>query len=334
MSSKQKSFVDLLKGMCRLKKPLFWEVWFCMFDFCKERWGDYSVVENRIAMAKDLGMAAVLVGDINSNVHFRSDSETRQGDSRYVGGKLRNRKQLEEKPLPDWHGLAGELSQNIKLINDAGLAGWVILPWCFHAVATGMGLEEFAYACYDKLNFVHEAFEWVEQRNRKAIEEVVIKVKPDAVLFDGDCAYKTGLMVKPDLFRELTFSRTKETVSLLREAGIPYTLHSDGKLDDAIPMLIELGFSAVHGCEKAANDLSVLVDRFGDDICLIGNMDTGFLAKASPEEIKEETTKMLNIGVSKGNFIAACNTSPMDNIPPMNYMAFTDAIRQYNETVA
>jgi len=154
-------------------------------------------------------------------------------------------------------------------------------------------------------------------------------VQPDFVLFDGDCAYKKGLMVNPRIFRKLVFNRTKETVSYLKRFGIPYVFHTDGKLDEVIPLLIELGFSAIHGCEKIANNLKHLVDVFGDDIVLIGNMDVVFLSKASPEEVEKETEEMLRIGSSKGKFVAACNISPLDYIPEKNYLAMVKTIKSF-----
>jgi len=93
--------------------------------------------------------------------------------------------------------------------------------------------------------------------------------------------------------------------------------------------LIELGFSAVHGCEKQANDLNYLVEKFGDDIALVGNMDVVFLSKATPEQVRKETKEMLRIGSRKKKFIAACNTSPLDYIPEENYLAMVKTIEEY-----
>jgi uroporphyrinogen decarboxylase len=205
----------------------------------------------------------------------------------------------------------------------------MVLPWCFHSVATSMGLERFALACCDDPDFVRAALAWVEERNRKAIDRAVSRVRPDLVLFDGDCAFKTGLMVNPKMFRDLTWDITEETLSHLRPLGIPYAFHSDGAVGELLPMLIELGFAAFHGCEKQANDLGGLVERFGDDLCLVGNMDVVFLAHARPEEVRRETRKMLEVGSRKGRFAAACNTSPMDYIPDENYIAMTQTIQEF-----
>ena len=98
-------------------------------------------------------------------------------------------------------------------------------------------------------------------------------------------------------------------------------------------MLVELGFSAIYGCEKQANGLDHLVDTFGDDVCLIGDMDVMFLTKASIPEIRKETEDMIRRGSRKRRFVAACNTSPIDYVPDANYQAFCDAIKDFTSLI-
>ena len=193
-----------------------------------------------------------------------------------------------------------------------------------------MGLLNFAYRSVDDVDFLHEALEFVEQRNRSAIREAVLPSGVDAVLFDGDCAYRNALMVSHRIFRELTQERTAVTVAPLRDAGIPYVFHTDGKLDDVLPMLVELGFSAVHGVEAMANDLADIKRRFGRQITLMGNMDISVLGMSSVEEARAETRRMLKIGAEGGRYVAACNTSPEDFIPVRNYLAFVEEIHAFD----
>ena len=317
------NLMKLLHGE-KTKKVPFWEVWFCMTDFVKRRYNS-----DMIKAAKGLGWDALCLGGIDTNVHFGDSTTASDGTSHYSGGSLTSISQCEDRALPNWDKTISEMLEKRKIYTEEGIASWIVLPWCFHAIATSMGLKNFALRCYDDIDFIHTAFEWVEFRNRKAIDIVIKEVKPDFVLFDGDCAYKNGLMINPDMFRELTYDKTLKTVSHLRELGIPYTFHSDGKMEGFTPMLIELDFSAVHGCEKAANDLGYLVDRFGDDICLVGNMDIVFLSQASVEEVRRETEKMLKTGSRKGRFAASCNTSPLDYIPDENYLAMADVIKHF-----
>jgi len=326
---KRDIFNSLMSGEKSDQVP-FWEVWFRKNEMLEECYGDPALIESHIRMAEDFGMAALCIGGVDINCHFGENAYASDGTAHYAGGALTSLEQLEQRELPDWSETIIELKENQRKVRQAGLAGVVYLPWCFHAVNTDMGFENLCYKLYEDRDFLKTCMRWVEERNRKAIEEVIYVVKPDLVLFDGDCAYKQGLMISPSDLRELTYKETAKTVSSLKQVEIPYAFHSDGKLDDLIPMLVELGFSAVHGCEKQANDLDYLVDEFGDDICLIGNMDVVFLKNASIPEIQNETEDMIRRGGRKKRFVAACNTSPMDYIPDENYRAFCSAVKKFS----
>jgi len=137
-------------------------------------------------------------------------------------------------------------------------------------------------------------------------------------------------MVNPDLLRELTYDITLPNVRAIQQLGIPVTFHSDGKLDGVIPLLLDLGIAAVHGCEKQANSLEHLVETFGDRIVLCGNMDVVFLHEATEQEVQAQTLAMLRTGWRKGRFLPGCNTSPQDYIPEANYRAMLRTVRDWN----
>jgi len=313
----------LLHGQ-RVARPPLWEPWFAKGEMLHRRYeGAY------LQMAEDLGHAAVPIGGLETDVEFISAAEHRtEAGAYYEGGCLRDPEQLRERPEPDYEAQVEPLLAYRRRCAEAGTACWMIIGWCFDRIAASMGLEQFAMDCYDRPEFIHEAMNWVEHRNQKGIERVVAKVMPDFVLYNGDCAYKTGTMVAPDMLRAFTVEPTRKTVGMVHDLGIPFAFHSDGKLDDVIPILTELGIAAVHGCEKQANDLGGLVERFGDEIALCGNMDVVFLTHATPEEVAAETRRMIEIGSGKQRFIAGCNTSPQDYIPDENYIAFCRTIAE------
>jgi len=303
----------------------YWEPWFAMRGTLHERYaGSY------LAMADDLGHAAIPMPPLElGTVLVRRANPEQTGGAWYEGGALQDLSQLRDAPEPDYNAIREKLTHaRRRRAADAGIACWAILPWCFHAVATSMGLENFAMTLYDEPDFIREAMAWVENRNRLGIERILADVQPDFVLYDGDCAYKTGTMIDPALMRSLTQDITRPNIQRLRQLGIPAAFHSDGKLDDVIPLVRDIGFSAIHGCEAQANQLDHLVERFGDDIALCGNMDVVFLSQANPDQVREATEEMLRVGGRKGRFIAGCNTSPQDYIPFENYATFVRTVTQ------
>jgi len=328
MGAVDNDLLKTLRGEAAGKVP-FWEVWFAKRELAEKLvGGPLDAVPKRIELARRMGWEYLTIGGIGFGLPSGSETAS-DGTTHYVGGAFNDLAQLEDVPPLEVDRLAAEFEPVVGAAHEEGMAAILYLPWCFHSVATAMGLENFAYMTADDMGFLHTAFEFVEERNRLAVRELAIPLGVDAVLFDGDCAYKTGLMVSPPVFRELVFERTKKTVAPLREADIPYTFHTDGKLDDVIPLLIELGFSAVHGVEAMANDLGDIKRRFGKRITLIGNMDVDFLTRASPDEVRSATRRMMDIGSPGGRYIAACNTSPCDYIPDENYLAMVETINDY-----
>jgi uroporphyrinogen decarboxylase len=323
MNEVSQRLLALFRGE-RIDKPPYYEPWFAMRQMLDDRYGG-----SYIAMAQDLGHAAVPIGSLNTDVMFLKDVERTDAGAYYGGGELRDPQQLLDRPEPDYHAQIEPLLAARRAAHDAGLATWLVIGWCFDRIAASMGLEHLAMTCYDDPDFLRDCMAWVEQRNRRAIEIILPRVRPDFVLYNGDCAYKTGTMIDPAMLRDLCFDESKLTVDLVRDMDIPFALHTDGKLDDVIPILLDLGICAVHGCEAQANELAYLVDRFGDDIVLCGNMDVVFLAGATPDQVRAATMEMLEIGSRKGRFVAGCNTSPQDYIPVENYVAMLRTVERW-----
>ena len=330
MSTFDNDLLRALRGEPTERVP-FWEVWFMRGgDLCRRIMGaTVDTIEDEIALARRLGWQHLRIDGVDAGLP-RTYRKVDGGIERYSPeGALYGLDQLEEIPPLDLEAVSQDAAARVQAAHENGLAAIAYVPWCFHAVATSMGLLNFAFKTVDDVDFLHAALEFVEQRTRIALREALIPNGVDAVLFDGDCAYRNGLMVSPRVFRDLTQDRTAKTVAPLQEAGIPYVFHSDGKLDDVIPMLVELGFSAVHGVEAMANDLADIKRRFGEAITLMGNMDITFLGMSGAGRVREATRTMLDIGSPGGRYVAACNTSPEDFIPVENYLSFVDEIHAY-----
>ncbi len=317
-----------LRGQPTPRVP-FWEVWFGMSGLAEHMLGHpLDGIADEIAFAHRMGWE-----DVRIPVPTRRPGSTSaiasDGTSHYVQGGRMELEELRSQPEPDWSEALAEARRRVSVAHDEGMVTIAYLPWAFHAVTTALGLGTLSLLLYDDREYIDALFDWVEEGVRAAMREVVIPLGIDVVLVDGDCAFNNGLMVNPRMFRELVFDRTRQTVAPLREAGITYTFHSDGKADELLPILIELGFSAFHGVEAAANDLGDIKRRFGRDITLMGNMDVVFLTHATVAEVRARTGEMLAIGMEGGRYVAACNTSPLDYIPYENYLAMVDVIREF-----
>lgn len=252
------------------------------------------------------------------------------GTSHYLQGGIQPGDSLEpyrNSEEPDAMAKLAEQAEDIVRRSHAyGLAAEGFVTSCIHALSIALGVEGLAIAAYEHGDWLEDAMEIVELRSRRAMA-VYADAGIDLVLFDGDCAYKQGLMISPAMMRRFWFGRTKETVQILHDAGVWAYYHTDGNTNELLPMLIELGFAAYHGCEKAANDLGRLKRSFGDKITLLGNADNAELTMFSPEQIVAETEEMMRTGAPGGRYMADVNTS-MPDCALENYQAFLDTVNR------
>lgn len=315
--------MDILRGR-RVDRPPLWDPWFAMGRFLNERYGgDY------LAMAEDLDHAAVPVGIVRTTVDC-FDDQYRHSAGR---GQMRHARQGANDPDPYWAIQAEQARAGRDACRAAGRACWMTMKWSFDAIVNAMGYEEFALTCYDDASRLVEVIECMEHRNQVAVEHVIAEVKPDFVLFEANCAYQSGPMIDPTLMRQMCEAPTRQTLHRLADAGVPAVFHTEGKVDELLPLIIDMGFMGLQGCDPQANDLGDLVGRFGDRIALCGNLDIALLAGGSPETVSEATRRMLAAGSRKGRFAAGANTVVQDDTPIENYLAMVKAVAAFGKEV-
>ncbi len=329
MSQKER-LLTALQGGIPDRVPNF-EVWWGGHGEIEEYFLGHPVgnEEDVVKFAKKIGWGSVNGGYFGLGGGV--SQEASDGETHYAGGSWRTWEDYEklEFPFDSLEEKLIYLKKISKIARDEGLATHIYILSSFHAVATGMGLEHFSLTCYDDLKLVEAVMDKVEEYNRLVLEKVLNETKIDFIVLDNDCAFKNGLMVSPQLFEKLWFQRTKETIQILKDKGVVCTMHTDGKVDEVIPLVIKLGFSAIHGIEAAANDLGEIKEKFGKEISLLGNMDIVDLTKKSPAEIEEETKEMLVQGKQDGGYIAGCNTLVAKYIPVQNYLAMVKTIDKF-----
>jgi uroporphyrinogen decarboxylase len=103
------------------------------------------------------------------------------------------------------------------------------------------------------------------------------------------------VIASPKTLRDLFLPYYAEIVSFFNdEYGLPVLFHSDGKLHQALPMILEAGFVGLHPLErKAGCDLIEFADKYGDQLIFIGGLDVRILETNDRELIKREIKQLL-----------------------------------------
>jgi uroporphyrinogen decarboxylase len=251
-------------------------------------------------------------------------------------GMISTRDDFERFPWPDpaganydWIEIAGELlPPEMQLLTSLKGGGIFERAWML------MGFESFSIATIEEPDLVagmiDKAGEIYYEYLRRAFEYPRMR----GVWLGDDMAYSTGLMVSPTVHRRWVFPWYKRIAELCRSFDPPkaFILHTDGLLWEVIPDLIECGIHALHPIEPKAMDIGEVKQRYGDKLCLIGNIDLGYtLTRGTPEETREEVRQRIATCAPGGGYVVSSANSITEYVKLENYRAMLEAVREFGQ---
>jgi uroporphyrinogen decarboxylase len=185
---------------------------------------------------------------------------------------------------------------------------------------------------YRNPNFAKKLLEKCHKNIMKIIK-LLVELDVDGIYLYGDVAFKTGPMMSPRHYKEFILPFLKEEINYCRKKHIPTRFHSDGNITKIIPLLIEAGFNAVDPLEPTSEmKISTLKERFGDEICLIGNVDhRTILTGESIENIVHEVKNSIESAAPSGGYILHSGGSIGPDVPLQNLFTMIKTGRKYGK---
>lgn len=190
-----------------------------------------------------------------------------------------------------------------------------------------MGLEAFSFAVVDDPGFVHEVLrrytDW-----QLIVTENLIKLGVDFLWSFDDVAYKTGPFCSKTMFREFllpAIQRVSEAIT------IPWVFHSDGNIMPILDDLLTLGMQGLHPLEPGPMDLALVKEKYGEQICIIGNVSVDRLSAGSPEEIDRIVQESIQTAGPGGGYMVSSSNSIPSYAKPENVTAMAEAIQKYGK---
>ena len=194
-----------------------------------------------------------------------------------------------------------------------------------------MELSDFMMDVYEDYAFIDHMFE-VSADYWEKFSKALVKEKIDWVYTADDFGFKSGLFLPPDLLKKLWLPKYKKIMDPIKEADIAIMFHSDGKIDDMVPWIIDYGVDALNPMDPYCVDYREYKKKFGKDIALWGNIDLEFpLSKGSPDDVREDVKKHMEVLKPGNGYICSSSHSIVNYIPYENFIAFINAIHEYGK---
>ncbi len=153
----------------------------------------------------------------------------------------------------------------------------------------------------------------------------------DMVTVAEDLAFNTGTFFSPETLREMIFPVIKEEVREIKKSGVPVMMHSDGDLNKVMEDIIDCGFDVLQSLQPSAGmDITEIKRKYGDKLCLLGNLDLNWLMPfGTVEDVREAVRSLIRTAAPGGGFIlSTCNVLTRD-IPVENAIAMYDEAERF-----
>ncbi|MDO8683256.1 MAG: uroporphyrinogen decarboxylase family protein [Armatimonadota bacterium] len=228
------------------------------------------------------------------------------------------------------------ISANIRTNYDGQRARGLFIPFvhteCYECVWPVFGQVGIFTMMMDEPEMAADVFStWTDMIIAAADRVLSMGIDYDGAFFYGDMGYRNGTLFSPACYRELIFPSHKRMCDFFKSHGKPVILHSCGKIESFIPMLIEAGFSAIQPLEaKVGQDVRVLKEMYGDKITFFGNIDVRKLS-GTKEEIEEEIRTKLAIAMKGGGYIYHSDHSVPPTVSFDNYCYAMELLDKYGK---
>jgi uroporphyrinogen decarboxylase len=124
---------------------------------------------------------------------------------------------------------------------------------------------------------------------------------PDGIWIYEDLGYRNGLFCSPKVLGELVVPYYAEIVEFFHSYDVPVVLHSCGQITEALPMLVDAGFDALHPMEvKAGCNIFEFAETYGDKLAFVGGLDIRVLESGDRDLIRSEVIKLVEGMKSRG----------------------------------
>jgi uroporphyrinogen decarboxylase len=191
------------------------------------------------------------------------------------------------------------------------------------------GMERFFMDFHENPEVIDAICEKLMQLRVKQAEKYA-QLGVDILRLGDDVTCQNGWIFGRDNYRKYFKERHKKIVEAAKKAkpDILVFLHSDGKVHELVPELIDIGIDILNPVQPECNDLNRIVDDFGQKISFWGAIGTQTtMPFGSPEEVERKTRETVKVLGKYGNLLLAPTHILEPEVPWKNVTTFVETAK-------
>ena len=237
-------------------------------------------------------------------------------------------------PDPAWMDVSQVRQEALEHGGQYAILGGEWSPF-WHDAIDLLGMEHMIYQMVDQPEIVDAVFthivDFYAEVSQRTFDAAADEI--DIFFIGNDFGTQIGPMMGEAMFRRFMLPHLKRLIDLGHRYGLRVLMHCCGGFASLIPSLIEAGLDGLQSLQPSCVGMkpAKLKAEFGGEIVLMGSIDTqSVLIEGTPERVRTETKRILDIMVPGGGYIAsASHDYLLPETPLENVLAMFETIREY-----
>ena len=156
-------------------------------------------------------------------------------------------------------------------------------------VREDMGPQRALLALYDEPALVHEMIAHRLWMQEEYVFPVIEALRPEIVTMWEDSCYNHGMLISPAAFREFCAPYYRRVAQVARDCGAELLfVDSDGKVDEFVPLLSEVGFNGLMPMEQVCGNDPVAYRERVPDFVFLGGIEKEIASTGNSHRIESE----------------------------------------------
>ena len=187
------------------------------------------------------------------------------------------------------------------------------------------GYEGLFYLLTDQPGLVTAVFEKVGKIILDFYTSVIQHDSVGCIFHADDLGFKTGTFLSIHDLQRLVFPWFRKYVSVAHGQGKPFFLHSCGKKDRIMDILIDdVGVDGIHAFEDISSSVTAYKKLWGKRVGIIGGVDVDKLTRSTEQDLRSYIRTVLDVCMEGGRYVFGSGNSIPNYIPVENYLTMLE----------
>jgi uroporphyrinogen decarboxylase len=176
-----------------------------------------------------------------------------------------------------------------------------------------------------------EAEDMVNQALQNA-EIIKKKTYLDGFALCSDYCFNSGPFLSPSMFSEFVTPYLSKLIKGYRDMGFYTIKHTDGNIMPIIDQLVQANPHALHSLDPQAGvDIKFVKEKYGEKVCLIGNVNCGLLQTGTDKQVIESCLYALKNGMPGYGYIFSTSNCIYTGMPLERYLLMLNVWKEYGK---